>query len=151
MLMPLLVILILGVWELGRFIQITQLISNAAREGARQGASAKYTIEEVRQATFEYLKSSGVPCHNTLASADVTLSNTNVIIEVVNFDGPETYNAEQFDRIHVTVRVPMVNFHWLTTNNFLPVGTMASAEAAFLCVKDLPIVVPTSIPQRPLE
>ena len=145
------VILILGVWEIGRAIQISQLIANAAREGARQGASTKYTLAQVRLATFEYLKSSGVPVHPTLANVDVDLSNTNVLIEVDNLDGDEVFEAEQFDRVVVRVTVPMSNFQWLASNTFVPAGTQFSAESTFLCTRDLPIVVPTTIPQRPFQ
>lgn len=150
-LLPLMVILILGIWEIGRLIQISQLIANAAREGARQGATAKYTYPEIRQATFEYLRSSGVPLHPTLNNADVTLGNTNVQIEVDNLDGDEAFEAAQFDRIFVRVTVPMRNFQWLTSNTFMPVGTLISADSTFLVMRDLPIVVPTEIPQQPIQ
>ena len=33
--LPLLLILMLGVWEVGRMIQVQQVLVNAAREGAR--------------------------------------------------------------------------------------------------------------------
>jgi Flp pilus assembly protein TadG len=150
-LLPLMVILILGVWEIGRLIQVSQLIANAAREGARQGASAKYTNAQIRQATFDYLKSSGVLVHPTLPNADVDLSNTNVVIEVDNLDGDESFEAEQFDRILVRVTIPMSNFQWLTSNTFMPANTRLTADATFLCMRDLPIVVPTTIPQRPFQ
>jgi hypothetical protein len=151
MLLPLLVILILGIWEIGRLIQISQLISNAAREGARQGSTAKYTYTQIRQATFEYLRNSGVPLHHTLNNADVTLSNTNVVIEVDNLDGNEAFEADQFDRIFVRVTIPMRNFQWLSSNTFMPAGTKISANSTFLVMRDLPIVVPTDIPQQPIR
>ncbi|MGL4550336.1 MAG: TadE/TadG family type IV pilus assembly protein [Gemmataceae bacterium] len=149
-LLPVLMVLVLGVWEIGRLIQIAQLANNAAREGARQASSAKYTIAQVRQATFEYLKNSGVPLHDTLDSSSVTLSTTNITITAVNEDGSETFDAAQFDRLRVTVTVPMKNFHWLSSNYFMPVGTAVNAAAGYLCVKDLPISVPSTIPQQPL-
>jgi hypothetical protein len=79
------------------------------------------------------------------------LSNTNVVIEVDNLDGDESFEAEQFDRILVRVTIPMSNFQWLSSNTFMPANTRLTADATFLCMRDLPIVVPTTIPQRPFQ
>src|SRR5262249_26909902 len=38
---PLLLLLLLGLWEVGRAIQVQQILSNAAREGARAAAQAQ--------------------------------------------------------------------------------------------------------------
>ena len=38
--LPLLLLLLVGIWELGRIIHVQQTINNAARDGARLGAQA---------------------------------------------------------------------------------------------------------------
>lgn len=147
---PLLIILLFGIWEVGRLIQIGQLVANAAREGARQASSAKYNINQVRQATFEYLKNSRVPLHDTLNSSTVTLATTNITITVTNLDGTETLDADQFDRMEVVVTVPLRNFRWLASNQFAGTATSFTSRASFLCLKDNPISVSSTIPQQPL-
>lgn len=151
MMLPLLVSLMLGMWELGRAIQVFQSVSNAAREGVRQAASAKYTKEQVRQAVFDYLKKANVPMHNTLPAADVTLTTTNATITVTNVtSGGEVFDANQLDKMQVTVSVPVVNYKWLLANTFLPAGSSVTSTANFLCTRDVPITVSATIPQQPL-
>src|SRR5262245_59646346 len=77
-LLPLLLILVLGMREVGRLIQISQIVANAAREGGRQASTAKYDKEAVRQAVLDYLKNAGVHCHGSIPNESVTLSNANV-------------------------------------------------------------------------
>jgi Flp pilus assembly protein TadG len=59
---PLLAMLMLGTWELGRMIQAAQVLSNAAREGGRQAAAGLKTRAEVRQFVVNYLQRAGIKC-----------------------------------------------------------------------------------------
>jgi Flp pilus assembly protein TadG len=61
----LLVPLIIGVWELGRLVQVQQIVSNAAREGARLSAQA-YTIDP----------NTGTPLQIKVNTGSVTVQNT---------------------------------------------------------------------------
>jgi Flp pilus assembly protein TadG len=151
MFLPLLVTLMLGLWELGRALQVYQDVSNAAREGARQAATAKYTKEQVRQAAFDYLQKSNVPMHDSLPPASVTLLNTNATITVNNLTtGGEVFDASQLDRMQVTVSVPVKNYRWVLTSNFLPANSSVTSTLTFLCTRDVPIIVTVTIPQQPL-
>ncbi|MCS6866643.1 MAG: pilus assembly protein [Gemmataceae bacterium] len=66
--------LLLGIWEVGRLVQVQQIVSNAAREGARLSAQA-FTINtagvptqikvntgsvNVRHAVYDYLHGAGL-------------------------------------------------------------------------------------------
>lgn len=64
--MPVLIILMFGLWEVGRLIQVTQVVTNAAREGARYAAGGyvngtPITTAMVQQAVRDYLSGSGFP------------------------------------------------------------------------------------------
>ena len=64
--MPLLVITMFGVWEVGRMIQVNQVVVNSAREGARLAAGAyvngtPVTSAMVTQAVRDYMCASGLP------------------------------------------------------------------------------------------
>ena len=64
--LPLLLILMLGVWEVGRLIQVDQVLCNAAREGARLAGGGyvngtPVTVTQVQQAVRDYMKASGLP------------------------------------------------------------------------------------------
>ena len=151
LLSPLLVSLLLGLWELGRAIQVAQIVSNAAREGARQAASAKYTKAQVQQSVFDYLVNANVPMHDTLPPASVDLSNTNATITVTNLtSGGEVFDANQLDRMTVFVSVPVKNFRWVSSTFFMSANSEVSATVGFLCSRDVPIDISVTIPQSPL-
>lgn len=151
MVLPLLVTLLLGLWELGRAIQVFQTVSNAAREGGRQASSAKYTKAQVQQAVFDYLTKSGVPLHDALPQASVNLGNTNVAITVTNLTtGGEVLNANQLDKVQVTVAIPIKNYRWLLSNTFMPANSSVTSTSTFLCTRDVPITISVAIPQQPL-
>lgn len=149
---PLLVTLLLGVWELGQAIRMYQLVANAAREGVRQAATAKYTNDEVKQAVFEYLQRANVPLSDTLAPASVTITNTNAVIAVnVTNAGNSAYDADQFVPMTVSVTLPSKNFRWLMAGVFLSSNANVSVTAGGMCLKDIPITVDTQIPQAPVQ
>ncbi len=84
--------LLIGLWEMGRVVQVTQIVANSAREGARMGAQAT-TINQtgsptqikasiwpnptqdpnVKAAVMQYLSGSGL---NQLTYADVSVTFT---------------------------------------------------------------------------
>ncbi|HEV3137455.1 MAG TPA: TadE/TadG family type IV pilus assembly protein, partial [Pirellulales bacterium] len=64
--LPVLLVLMLGVWEVGRLIQVNQIIVNSAREGARLAAGGyvngtPVTVAMVQQAVKDYMTSAGLP------------------------------------------------------------------------------------------
>jgi Flp pilus assembly protein TadG len=64
--LPVLIILMFGLWEVGRLIQVTQVVNNAAREGGRYAAGGyvngtPITTTMVQQAVRDYLSGSGFP------------------------------------------------------------------------------------------
>jgi Flp pilus assembly protein TadG len=71
LILPLLFILLFGVWEVSRMIQIAQAVSNSAREGARQASAglpasnvnipAGQTPYNVQAFTSRYLMNAGLP------------------------------------------------------------------------------------------
>src|SRR5438309_10828179 len=44
-LLPFLLLLLIGIWELGRMIQVQMMLNNAARDGARLAAQANIVTE----------------------------------------------------------------------------------------------------------
>jgi hypothetical protein len=73
LLLPIFIMTLFGVWELGRLVHLQQVIANAAREGARQastGSRSSSSIHpeipfngnyEVQLAVRNYLINSGIP------------------------------------------------------------------------------------------
>src|SRR5262249_21022107 len=71
--LPLILWLLIGLWEVGRIVEVQQFLFNAAREGARQAATGQYTNAQVQQIALNYLKiglndSSGSMTQNATAT-----------------------------------------------------------------------------------
>src|SRR4029450_2917444 len=64
--LPLLLTLLLGLWEVGRMLQIRAPMNHAAREGARMAAGGLYngqpvTVAMVQSQVKDYLTAGGFP------------------------------------------------------------------------------------------
>ncbi len=46
LLLPLILLLLMGLWEIGRAIDVQQLMSNAAREGGRQASTGMAAVPD---------------------------------------------------------------------------------------------------------
>jgi Flp pilus assembly protein TadG len=56
-LLPLVLIpLLFGMWEVGRLIECQQVVSNAAREGARAASTGQFTDSQVQTIITNYLQ-----------------------------------------------------------------------------------------------
>src|SRR5581483_10800058 len=87
--------LLLGTWEVGRMINVKQMLGNAAREGARQASAGQINNTQVQQVVVNYLKNAGIPTTNVVATVS-DLSNP----------GTDATKAVQFDQLQVTVTIP---------------------------------------------
>lgn len=104
--LPMLLILLLGLWQVGRMVQVSQILNNAAREGARYAALGNITIngditpitaEMVQTLVGNYLTAAGLP--NAAASgAQVTLTSSS--------GWTDPCNAQPLDKFQVTVTIP---------------------------------------------
>lgn len=97
-----LVPVLFGCWEVGCMVDAQQLLQNAAREGARRAASGSMTSAQVRQVVLDYLRNGGIP----VANAVVTVENLTTA-------SGEVKDAEQLDRLRITVTVPINDFQWI--------------------------------------
>ena len=79
---PIILLISVGIFEFGRAFQTTQVMTNAAREGARQAILADKTDAEVKAVVEDYMKSGGLPCvgPNPPAGANCSMS-ANVLID----------------------------------------------------------------------
>jgi Flp pilus assembly protein TadG len=107
---PLIVTLLLGTWEMGRYIEVQQIVCEAAREGGREASSGKLTNSQVITNTTNTLKIAGLP-------------TTNVAVTVSDLTNPglDASTAIALDKIKVTVSIPFKDVRWtplkLVTND----------------------------------
>src|SRR3954452_6429882 len=72
---PLLLVVVLGIWELGRMVEVQQIISNAAREGGRQASTSNLTNDQVKTVVRNYMTQAGL---SSAAATNATVNVTNL-------------------------------------------------------------------------
>jgi Flp pilus assembly protein TadG len=133
--LPLLALLLLGIWEVGRVVEAQQLVSNAAREGGRQASNGDKTSAEVQQDVLNYLAKAGVD------TTGCTVTVTNLTASTRN----DPTIANQMDELQVTVALPAKNVRWALLTPILS-GTTLTGSAIWYSMKDLPVNVSNTIP-----
>jgi Flp pilus assembly protein TadG len=142
MLMPPILILLLGVWEVGRMIEIQQILANAAREGARQASTGQYTNQQVEQVVAQYLKVAGVPTTNL----NVTGSNGPQMVTDLTNPTYDVSNAAYLDQIQVKVQIPFQDVRWSVLSLISTPTTTLTSTVVFYTMVDKPYPTPPEPP-----
>ena len=145
--LPLLIILMFGVWEVGRLVQVNQILINAAREGARLAAggyvnSVPVTSTRVTQAVKDYMTSAGLPA-TAANNATVTLNCQ----ATPTWTNPSS--ALPLDNFQITVTIPAgAAFNSLRWSMLAPMtsATQMSTTVAWRSLNNTEIVVDTQLP-----
>lgn len=146
--LPLLMVVMLGVWEVGRIIQVKQMMVNSAREGARLAAggytvnSAPVTQAMVTQACKDYLRGAGLPAA-AYNGAEVTLTC------MASPSWVDPYNAEPLDRFRLRVRIPPGAAFESTRWSFLPKLTGINeldATVDWVSLNNVEITIDSNLP-----
>ncbi len=146
--LPLLMIVMLGVWEVGRMIQVKQMLVNSAREGARLAAGG-YTVNSVpvtqamvTQACKDYLSGAGLPAA-AYNGAEVTMTC------MASPAWVDPYNAEPLDRFRLRVRIPPGAAYESTRWSLLPKLTAINeldAEVDWVSLNNEEINIDSNLP-----
>jgi Flp pilus assembly protein TadG len=155
---PLLLLLLVGIWELGRIIHVQIIMNNAARDAARLAAQANvvnttgaYTqirfdtgTPNIEQSVQSYLTAAGI---TDLTGLVIELQ----FVEPATAGGsvPTAVNADPCDgvknqRFRVKVSIPYDNVRWTSLSLINP--STLTAEVYWQCLVDDPFTVNTSLP-----
>ena len=134
--LPLLCTLVIGAWEVGRLVEVKQLLCNATREGGRQAATGNVSADQVKQDVVNYLTINGISGVTTSMVTFQDLTNPAV---------KDPTNATQMDRLRVSVTVPYTVFRWSLLSQITS-DTTLSAQADWFSMRDSPITVNSTIP-----
>jgi Flp pilus assembly protein TadG len=125
LLSPLIVALLLGVWEVGRLIQVNQILSNAAREGGRQASTGLLTDAQVQTVVLQYLQRAGLPtAHATVTVTDLTNSSSDATA------------ATQLDQLQVRVTLPVADVKWIALSLITNPSSTLSATTVWYSLRD---------------
>ncbi len=120
MLLPLALILMLGVWEVGRMVEVCQVLNNAAREGGRKASTGQATNSQVQQAVLNYLTRAGLPGN----AATVTVSD-------LTKPGTDATAAAEFDQLQVAITLPFTAVRWTAATLITGGTTQLRASTIF--------------------
>jgi Flp pilus assembly protein TadG len=141
-LLPIILTLMLGIWEVGRMIQVTQIIDNAAREGARQASTGFYDATGVQTIVNNYMANAGL---NT-ANSTVTVYNlTQNPTPAPNAPSDDPSAANQLDHLRVIVTLPFNNVKWIFLSQVTNVTTLSATEDWDSMI-DKPLTVDSTMP-----
>jgi len=134
--LPLILTLLLGIWEVGRLIEIQQYLSNAAREGARQASTGQLTDAQVQQVVTQALAAEGLP-------------TTNVVVTVQDLTTPanDVSVANYLDQIQVTVTIPYSAVQFSLISMVTTPGQLITSQVQWVSMVDEPYPVAPTPPQ----
>ena len=127
---PLLALLVVGVLEVARMVQINQIVSNAAREGARNASMGTTTYADVQTIVTDYLTNAGITNQTNLTVSiyDVTQGNS----------GPSfnPSSANYLDQLQVVVTLPYSNVQLMPMNILPSSGQLILGQATWFSNQD---------------
>jgi Flp pilus assembly protein TadG len=147
MVLPMVLVLLFGMWEVGRFVLISQALNTAAREGARLAAGGytngtPVTCALVQQAVRDYLTGSGFP------SAAVSGSTVTVICKASTV-WTDPYQAQPLDPFQVVVTIPpgaaFNSLRWTLLPRLTSI-TQISIAVTWYSLNNSQVVVSTALP-----
>lgn len=154
MVLPLLLILMLGVWEVGRMVQVNQVMVNAAREGARVAAggnistgnngvnSTDVDVALVQQAVRDYMTSAGLPSA-AVSGAQISLTN----LSGAGWTNPVDANPNDAFRVTVTIPsgTPFNSLKWVLASSITSMNSL-SVNVTWQSANNVDITVDTALP-----
>jgi Flp pilus assembly protein TadG len=148
LLLPFLLVVLLGLWEVGRLIQVQQTLNNAAREGARvaaQGLTIKDSSTELVGATTGNVNVQDT-IKNYLREAGIDTTGIQVTFTYLSGDTSLTqpYQAVKGQRFRVAVTLPFNNVRWTLLS--LTNTSQMNASVEWRSVVDDPFNLDTNIP-----
>lgn len=105
---PIFLLLVFGIIEFGRLVNVQSVVTNAAREGARVGVLDGTTNDEIENRIDAYLSGSGV-------------SGQTVTVTTLPPDG-----SDSAERVSVSVSIPFDQVSWIPTPMFIKNYTLSS-------------------------
>ena len=124
MVLPIFITVTLGIVEFGRAMMVAQLVTNAAREGARLGCLDGTTNAEVTQTISDFLVTA-----TSVAPGDITVVIT--VTPAIGNPNPNNQVASALvrDQVNVRVEIPFdkvsfVTGSYLTGSNLVGDATM---------------------------
>jgi Flp pilus assembly protein TadG len=147
--LPFLLIVLVGIWEVGRLIQVQQVMNNAAREGARLAAQGLVINKD--SAATEIHVATGDPCVESVVRnylREAGYDTTGLTVTFAYLDGTTTntepHQASKGQRFRVRVQLPFNNVRWTLLS--LTSISQLNSEVEWRSLVDDPFTLDTNLP-----
>jgi Flp pilus assembly protein TadG len=134
--LPVLLALLTAIWDVGRLVQVRQLVDNAAREAGRQASTGLKDVASIQADVRRYLQRSGVKR---------TTGTTITIANLTSTEETDPTAARQLDHYRITVSLPVSNVRLIVLKPLTDTSTIR-ATSDWYSMKDLPVVISGTIP-----
>ncbi len=134
-------LLLYGLWEVGRMVEVSQILDNAVREGARQASTGQLSDTECMAVVREYMLNEGLPTTNAV----VTVTNLGF---TGNPSPPDNnpQHASDLDQIQVVATIPFQDVQWINIHLIAGSNYQMSAGVTWQSMKDRAYPVPVPPP-----
>jgi Flp pilus assembly protein TadG len=132
LILPVLMIFVLGLLEMGRFIEVRQILTSAAEEGARQASTGQITNAQTVSVVTGCVAAAGLP----------TTGLTVTVADLTNL-GTDVSKATCLDNLQVTVTIPFINVRWCSS--LLVTNSATLVDATVYWVSSLPVSYPQNV------
>jgi Flp pilus assembly protein TadG len=147
--LPLLVAVMVGVWEVGRLVYVAKIVDNAARDGARLASSGLQTIAQCKQYVSYYLTQAGIPSSNAVITVQNLTHSVPLIPPATSSSDDPLMFAFYQDQIQVTISYPFKDARWLALNMFVADTAAINVTAHWMSMANNPFQINTTIPSLP--
>ncbi len=133
--LPVLVAFFLGMCEVGRALNATVILQNAAAVGGRLASIGQSTNAQVKQAVLASLTAANIPL-------------TNVVVTVNNLtqSGADVSNASTLDKLLVTATVPFKDVRWGVSGFIVQNTTLVNGSATYYSARVNPYPTDITVP-----
>lgn len=155
--LPLLLLLLVGIWELGRILHVQTILNGAARDAARLGAQAHiinptgaYTrirfdtgTPNIADGVRAYLRSNGISDLSGLVIEFQFVESVPGNMDTTSTTADPSRGVKN-QRFRVRISLPYANVRWTTLTVINP--TTLTAAAYWQCLVDDPFTVDKTLP-----
>jgi Flp pilus assembly protein TadG len=133
--LPVLVTLFLGMCEVGRALNATTMVVDAAAFGGRLASIGQSTNAQVKQSVLACLTVSGIPTTNAV-----------VTVNDLTQPGTDVGQATSLDKLQVVVTVPFKDVRWGVSGFIVQNTNLVTGRATFYSAKVNPYPTNISVP-----
>jgi Flp pilus assembly protein TadG len=130
-----------GLLEVGRMVEVSQILDNAVREGARQASTGQLSDTQCMAVVREYLLNEGLPT----ANVNVTVTNLGFPGNVSPPDN-NPQHASDLDQLQIAATIPFKDVRWINLPLVSNTTTQLGASTTWSSMKDRAYPVPVPPP-----